>query len=113
MIFKRFILFFSLSFPLLSDSPAYFVNIGYESPSLIAPALISIIPQQPNKIFQFGMLGWTVLVRGEYKIQKNISLGMSFDVTPLNSNGSIYHYENGERDRNQDYENSTFCPSFM
>ena len=112
MIFKRFILFFSLSFPLLSDSPAYFVNIGYESPLLIAPALISIYPQQPNKIFQFGMVGWTVLARGEYKIQKNISLGMSFDVTPLNSNGSIYRYENGERDRSLDFENSTFLSQF-
>ena len=107
MIFKRFILFFSLSFPLLSDSPAYFVNIGYESPSLIAPSLISIITQQPNKIFQFGMLGWTVLAKGEYKIQKEISLGISFNVTPLNSNGSIYRYENGERDRSLDFENST------
>ena len=112
MIFKQFILFFFLSFPLLSDSPAFLVNIGYESPSLIAPALISIYPQQPNKIFQFGMVGWTVLARGEYKIQKNISLGMSFDVTPLNSNGSIYRYENGERDRNLDFENSTFLSQF-
>ena len=112
MIFKQFILFFFLSFPLLSDSPAFLVNIGYESPLLIAPALISIYPQQPNKIFQFGMVGWTVLARGEYKIQKNISLGMSFDVTPLNSNGSIYRYENGERDRSLDFENSTFLSQF-
>ena len=112
MIFKQFILFFFLSFPLLSDSPAFLVNIGYESPSLIAPALISIYPQQPNKIFQLGMVGWTVLARGEYKIQKNISLGMSFDVTPLNSNGSIYRYENGERDRSLDFENSTFLSQF-
>ena len=112
MIFKRFILFFFLSFPLLSDSPAYFVNIGYESPSLIAPSLISIITQQPNKILQFGMLGWTVLAKGEYKIQKEISLGISFDVTPLNSNGSIYRYENGERDRSLDFENSTIFSRF-
>ena len=112
MIFKQFILFFFLSFPLLSDSPAFLVNIGYESPSLIAPALISVYPQQPNKIFQFGMVGWTVLARGEYKIQKNISLGMSFDVTPLNSNGSIYHYKNGERDPCLDFENSTFLSQF-
>ena len=58
------------------------------------------------------MLGWTVLARVEYKIQKNISLGMSFDVTPLNSNGSIYRYENGERDRSLDFENSTFLSQF-
>jgi len=104
---KRFLFILSISFPLYGSSPAFLVNIGYESPSLVAPAVISIFPDQPNKLFQLGIVGWTIFGKGELKLKKNLSMGISLDVTPQNSNGSIYRYKDGKRDPRLEFKNST------
>ena len=112
MDYKRLLLFLSISYLLYGGSPAFLVNVGYESPSLIAPAVISIFPDQPNKLYQFGVVGWTIFGKGEFKLQKNLSLGLSIDVTPQNSNGSNYRYADGKRDPHLNFQNSTTSIQF-
>ena len=57
----------------LCGTPAYLVNIGYESPNLVAPAIISLIPAKNHKLFQVGMVGWSILLRSEFGYSKNLS----------------------------------------
>ena len=92
----------------LCDTPAYLVNIGYESPNLVAPAVISLIPAKNHKLFQVGMVGWSILLRSEFGYSKNLSFGLSQDLSPLNANASIYRYKNGKRDETLNYENSSY-----
>ena len=92
---------------LFATSPVYLFNLGYESPSLLAPAFISVIPYSQNIKFEFGLIGFTILAKTEYSINKDLSFGISQDITPKNSNASIYQYTNGKRDKNLNYENST------
>ena len=92
----------------LCGTPAYLVNIGYESPKLIAPAVISLIPAKNHKLFQVGMVGWSILLRSEFGYSKNLSFGLSQDLSPLNANASIYRYKNGKRDETLNYENSSY-----
>ena len=98
----------SLTSLTLCNSPAYLVNIGYESPNLVAPAIISLIPAKNHKLFQVGMVGWSILLRSEFGYSKNLSFGLSQDISPLNANASIYRYKNGKRDETLNYENSSY-----
>jgi len=98
----------SLTSIALCGTPAYLVNIGYESPNLVAPAVISLIPAKNHKLFQVGMVGWSILLRSEFGYSKNLSFGLSQDLSPLNANASIYRYKNGKRDKNLNYENSSY-----
>ena len=98
----------SLTSIALCGTPAYLVNIGYESPNLVAPAVISLIPAKNHKLFQVGMVGWSILLRSEFGYSKNLSFGLSQDLSPLNANASIYRYKNGKRDETLNYENSSY-----
>ena len=93
---------------LLGNSSIYLVNIGYESPRLIAPAMITIIPRDNHQLFQVGVVGWSMFLKGEIGFNKNLTIGLSNDISPKNSNASIYQYKNGELDASLNYENSTF-----
>jgi len=109
MIYKRFwIWILSLTSLTLCNSPAYLVNVGYESPNLVAPAVISLIPAKNHKLFQVGMVGWSILLRSEFGYSKNLSFGLSQDISPINANASIYRYRNGKRDETLNYENSSY-----
>ena len=109
MIYKRFCIWLlSLTSIALCVKPAYLVNIGYESPNLVAPAVISLIPAKNHKLFQVGMVGWSILLRSEFGYSKNLSFGLSQDISPLNANASIYRYKNGKRDESLNYENSSY-----
>jgi len=109
MVYKRFCLYI-LSFTslILCGTPAYLVNVGYESPKLVAPAVISLIPADNHKLFQVGMVGWSILLRSEFGFSKNLSFGLSQDLSPLNANASIYRYKSGERVDSLNYENSSY-----
>ncbi|MEC9377139.1 MAG: hypothetical protein VYC00_03445 [Candidatus Neomarinimicrobiota bacterium] len=111
MAFKRFISGIIL-LPLFAGTPIYLVNLGYQSPKLVAPAVISIIPTEDHRLFQFGIVGWTILLKGEFGINKNMTVGLSQDLSPVNSNASIYQYTNGERDTTLNYENATYLTQF-
>ena len=114
MIYKRFwIWILSLTSLTLCNSPAYLVNVGYESPNLVAPAVISLIPAKNHKLFQVGMVGWSILLRSEFGYSKNLSFGLSQDISPLNANASIYRYRNGKRDETLNYENSSFTTKLI
>jgi hypothetical protein len=108
MISKRFFYGLIFTVPLFSGTPVYLVNIGFESPTLVAPAVIRIKPTDDHRLFQFGMVGWTVLFKSEFGLNKNMAVGLSQDLSPMNSNASIYQYSNGKRDRSLDYGNSTY-----
>ena len=109
MIYKRFCLFvLSFTSLILCGTPAYLVNVGYESPKLVAPAVISLIPAKNHKLFQIGMVGWSILLRSEFGYSKNLSFGLSQDISPINANASIYRYRNGKRDETLNYENSSY-----
>ena len=99
MVYKSFCIWIlSFTSPILCGTPAYLVNFGYESPKLVAPAIISLIPAKNHKLFQVGMVGWSVLLRSEFGYSKNLSFGISQDFSPLNANASIYRYKNGKRE---------------
>lgn len=113
MAFKRFVLgSFILMTPLFGGTPVYLVNLGYESPKLVAPAVISIIPAENHRLFQVGMVGWSILLKSEFGINKELAIGISEDLSPVNSNASIYQYEAGERDTSLNYENATYLTQF-
>ena len=113
MTFKRFVLVsFILMTPLFGGTPVYLVNLGYESPKLVAPAVISIIPAENHRLFQVGMVGWSILLKSEFGINKELAIGLSEDLSPVNSNASIYQYEAGERDTSLNYENATYLTQF-
>ena len=103
----------SLTSLTLCNSPAYLVNIGYESPNLVAPAVISLIPAKNHKLFQVGMVGWSILLRSEFGYSKNLSFGLSQDISPINANASIYRYKNGKRDETLNYENSSYATKLI
>ena len=92
---------------IFAASPVYLFNLSYESPSLLAPAFISVIPYSQNINLQLGLVGYSILAKTDYSMNKNLSLGISQDITPKNSNASIYQYANGKRDESLNYENST------
>jgi hypothetical protein len=109
MAFKRFVLgLFILIAPLFGGTPIYLVNLGYESPKLVAPAVISIIPAENHRLFQVGMVGWSILLKSEFGLNKELAIGLSQDLSPVNSNASIYQYKAGERDTSLNYENATY-----
>ena len=109
MAFKRFVLgSFILMTPLFGGTPIYLVNLGYESPKLVAPAVISIIPAENHRLFQVGMVGWSILLKSEFGLNKELAIGLSQDLSPVNSNASIYQYKAGERDTSLNYENATY-----
>lgn len=112
MVFKKLIAGFYISLPLFGATPVYLVNIGYESPKLVAPAVISIIPTDDHRLFQFGMVGWTILLKGEFGLNKKLKVGLSQDISPRNSNASIYQYSHGKRDTSLNYENATYLTQF-
>ena len=112
MISKILIVGFFFIYPLLGNPPIYLVNIGYESPKLIAPAMITIIPRDNHQLFQLGVVGWSMFLKGEIAFNKNLTIGLSNDFSPKNSNASIYQYKNGELDTSLNYENSTFMSQF-
>ena len=113
MAFKRFVLgSFILMTPLFGGTPVYLVNLGYESPKLVAPAVISIIPAENHRLFQVGMVGWSILLKSEFGINKELAIGLSEDLSPVNSNASIYQYEAGKRDTSLNYENATYLTQF-
>ena len=103
----------SLTSLTLCNSAAYLVNVGYESPNLVAPAVISLIPAKNHKLFQVGMVGWSILLRSEFGYSKNLSFGLSQDISPINANASIYRYRNGKRDETLNYENSSFTTKLI
>lgn len=109
MTFKRFVLgLFILIIPIFGGTPVYLVNLGYESPKLVAPAVISIIPAENHRLFQVGMVGWSILLKSEFGVNKELAIGLSQDLSPVNSNASIYQYKAGERDTSLNYENATY-----
>ena len=109
MTFKRFVLgLFILIIPIFGVTPVYLVNLGYESPKLVAPAVISIIPAENHRLFQVGMVGWSILLKSEFGVNKELAIGLSQDLSPVNSNASIYQYKAGERDTSLNYENATY-----
>jgi len=112
MTFKKSITSILFVLPLFGGTPIYLVNLGYESPKLVAPAVISIIPTDDHRLFQFGMVGWTILLKGEFGLNKNLKVGLSQDISPQNSNASIYHYSHGKRDTSLNYENATYLTQF-
>ena len=114
MIYKRFwIWILSLTSLTLCNSPVYLVNVGYESPNLVAPAVISLISAKNHKLFQVGMVGWSILLRSEFGYSKNLSFGLSQDISPLNANASIYRYRNGKKDETLNYENSSYVTKLI
>ena len=109
MTFKQcIIVLFILMLPIFGGTPVYLVNLGYESPKLVAPAVISIIPAENHRLFQVGMVGWSILLKSEFGINKDLAIGISEDLSPINSNASIYQYTSGKRDTSLNYENATY-----
>jgi len=112
MAFKKSIAGIIFVLPLFGGTPIYLVNLGYESPKLVAPAVISIIPTDDHRLFQFGMVGWTLLLKGEFGLNKNLMVGLSQDISPINANASTYQYTEGKQDTSLNYENGSYLTQF-
>ena len=107
MTCKRFLMASFCTVQIFGASPIYLFNLGYEAPDLVAPAFILIIPRGQTMNLQIGIIGWTVMARGEYAFHKYLTVGISQNFTPMNSNASIYRYSDGHRNPDLDYKNST------
>ena len=104
---KTFLLFFILGTQISTAVPLYIFNLVYESPTLVGPAFVLVLPGQDKPTTQFGMTGWTLFTEADYEFYPDYKLGGRLQYTPLNSHGANSFYRNGIRDHSRDFKNAS------